>query len=62
MNKPADLKLKTVPAWIAGQPIANVGRYGDVFNPALGEVTKRVAFCDGALVDVIGSPCARMSR
>ena len=51
MNKPADLKLDTVPFWIAGKPLASAGRYGEVFNPATGQVTKRVPFADAAIVD-----------
>ena len=38
MNKPADLKLDTVPAWIGGKPVSSATRYGDVFNPASGQV------------------------
>ena len=51
MNKPAELKLETVPAWINGTAIASAARYGDVFNPALGEVTKRVIYADASLID-----------
>ena len=51
MNKPAELKLDTVPVWIDGKPVAPSGRYGDVFNPATGQVTKRVVYADAALVD-----------
>jgi malonate-semialdehyde dehydrogenase (acetylating)/methylmalonate-semialdehyde dehydrogenase len=51
MNKPAELKLETVPVWINGKPLAPDGRFGDVFNPATGQVTKRVPFCDASLVD-----------
>jgi malonate-semialdehyde dehydrogenase (acetylating)/methylmalonate-semialdehyde dehydrogenase len=51
MNKPAELKLETVPAWINGKPLAPAGRFGDVFNPATGQVTKHVPFCDASLVD-----------
>ena len=51
MNKPADLKLDTVPLWIDGKPVASAGRYGEVFNPATGQVTKRVPFADAGLVD-----------
>src|SRR5918912_1922980 len=51
MNKPAELKLDTVPVWINGKPVAPSGRYGDVFNPATGQVTKRVVYADAALVD-----------
>ncbi|HYD55388.1 MAG TPA: CoA-acylating methylmalonate-semialdehyde dehydrogenase [Burkholderiales bacterium] len=51
MNKPAELKLEIVPAWIDGKPVKPAGRYGDVFNPATGQVTKRVGFSDPDLVD-----------
>jgi len=51
MNKPADLKLDTVPFWIDGKPVAGARRYGDVFNPASGQITKRVAFADAATID-----------
>ncbi len=51
MNKPADLKLDTVPFWINGKPVATAGRHGEVFNPATGQVTKQVAFADAAVID-----------
>src|SRR6185503_15824120 len=51
MNKPAELKLDTVPVWINGKPVAPAGRYGEVFNPATGQVTKKVVFADASLVD-----------
>jgi len=51
MNQPADLRLATVPAWINGKPLATAGRAGDVFNPATGQVTKRVCFSDSAFID-----------
>ena len=51
MNKPADLKLDTVPVWINGRPVAPSGRTGEVFNPATGQVTKKVVFADANLVD-----------
>ena len=51
MNKPAELKLDTVPFWINGKPVTPVGRHGDVFNPALGQVTKRVVYADAGIVD-----------
>jgi malonate-semialdehyde dehydrogenase (acetylating)/methylmalonate-semialdehyde dehydrogenase len=51
MNKPADLKLDTVPAWIGGKPVSSANRFGDVFNPASGQVTKRVAFADQGMID-----------
>jgi malonate-semialdehyde dehydrogenase (acetylating)/methylmalonate-semialdehyde dehydrogenase len=51
MNKPAELKLETVPVWINGKRLAPEGRFGDVFNPATGQVTKRVVFSDENLVN-----------
>jgi malonate-semialdehyde dehydrogenase (acetylating)/methylmalonate-semialdehyde dehydrogenase len=51
MNKPADLKVATVPAWINGKPVVPAGRTGDVYNPATGQVAKQVPYCDAAAVD-----------
>jgi malonate-semialdehyde dehydrogenase (acetylating)/methylmalonate-semialdehyde dehydrogenase len=56
MNKPAELpsrteNLQTVPAWINGAHAAPAGRFGDVYNPATGRVTKKVAFADAATID-----------
>jgi malonate-semialdehyde dehydrogenase (acetylating)/methylmalonate-semialdehyde dehydrogenase len=51
MNKPAELKLDTVPAWIGGKRVSSASRFGDVYNPATGEVTKKVVFADKGLVD-----------
>jgi malonate-semialdehyde dehydrogenase (acetylating)/methylmalonate-semialdehyde dehydrogenase len=51
MNKPADVSLKVVPMWINGKAVQPAGRSGEVFNPATGEVTKRVAFADEKSVD-----------
>jgi malonate-semialdehyde dehydrogenase (acetylating) / methylmalonate-semialdehyde dehydrogenase len=51
MNKPAELKLETVPFWIHGKPVTGAGRHGEVFNPATGQVTKQVAFADAGIVD-----------
>jgi len=51
MNKPVELKLDTVPVWINGKAISSAARFGDVFNPALGQVTKRVVFCNEQLID-----------
>ena len=51
MNKPAELKLHTVPAWINGRAVAASARQGDVFNPATGHVSKRVAFADAQTID-----------
>jgi malonate-semialdehyde dehydrogenase (acetylating)/methylmalonate-semialdehyde dehydrogenase len=51
MNKPAELKLDTVPFWINGKPVSSAGRHGEVFNPATGQVTKHVAFADASVID-----------
>jgi malonate-semialdehyde dehydrogenase (acetylating) / methylmalonate-semialdehyde dehydrogenase len=51
MNKPAELKIDTVPCWIGGKPVASAARFGEVYNPATGQVTKRVVFSDAGLVD-----------
>ena len=51
MNKPADLKLDSVPVWINGKPLALAGRMGDVFNPATGQIVKRVPFCSEETID-----------
>ncbi len=51
MNKPADLKFETVPCWIGGKPVVPAGRMGEVYNPATGQVTKRVPYCDAAAID-----------
>jgi len=51
MNKPAELKLETVPVWINGKALAPSGRFGEVYNPATGQVTKKVVFADSSLVD-----------
>ncbi len=55
MNKPAEfnpqVKLETVPVWINGKALAPAGHHGEVFNPATGQVTKKVVFADSGLVD-----------
>jgi malonate-semialdehyde dehydrogenase (acetylating) / methylmalonate-semialdehyde dehydrogenase len=51
MNKPAEIRHHTVPLWIGGKPVAPAGRMGDVFNPATGQVAKKVAFADAKTVD-----------
>src|SRR5471032_151829 len=51
MNKPAELKLDTVPVWINGKAVVPQGRMGEVYNPATGQVTKRVPYCDEAVID-----------
>jgi len=48
MNKPVERpgsQVKDIHHYINGREVAgNSGRYGDVYNPALGEITGRVAF------------------
>jgi malonate-semialdehyde dehydrogenase (acetylating)/methylmalonate-semialdehyde dehydrogenase len=52
MNKPVELNLEAVPLWINGKEVTPaVSRMGDVYNPATGQVVRRVPFCDAALVD-----------
>jgi malonate-semialdehyde dehydrogenase (acetylating)/methylmalonate-semialdehyde dehydrogenase len=51
MNRPAELRLDTVPCWIGGKPVVPAGRMGEVYNPATGQVTKRVPYCDAAAID-----------
>ena len=51
MNKPAELKLATVPVWINGKAVVPQGRMGEVYNPATGQVTKRVPYCDAEVID-----------
>src|SRR5688572_28106819 len=51
MNKPADLQLETVPVWINGKAVRPAGRMGEVYNPATGQVTKRVPYCDEKIID-----------
>ena len=51
MNKPAELKLASVPVWINGKPLAPAGRMGEVFNPATGQVARQVPYCDATIVD-----------
>ena len=41
--------MKTVPLWINGKSVeSKSGRSGDVFDPALGEATKKVGFADAS--------------
>jgi len=51
MNKPAELKLDTVPVWINGKAVMPQGRMGEVYNPATGQVTKRVPYCNEDVID-----------
>ena len=51
MNKPAET-LSPVPFWIGGSKVASQSaHYGEVTNPATGEVIRRVSFADTADID-----------
>jgi len=58
MNKPAELKLETVPVWINGKAVTPAGRTGEVFNPATGQVSRKVVFADSKLIDSAVSAAA----
>src|SRR5689334_16297602 len=53
MNKPTDMKTReTVGLWINGRSEqAQTKRFGDVMNPATGEVVRQVPFCTAADID-----------
>ncbi len=52
MNKPAELRLEAVPMWINGRALAPAAaRMGEVFNPATGQVVRRVPFATPEVVD-----------
>jgi malonate-semialdehyde dehydrogenase (acetylating)/methylmalonate-semialdehyde dehydrogenase len=59
MNKPAELKLSHVPVWIDGKAADPSGRFGEVYNPATGQVTKRVPLCDEKVIDEAVRAAAR---
>ena len=52
MNKPAELKLDVVPVWINGKAVSSSSRFGEVFNPATGQVTRKVVFSDSNMIDM----------
>jgi malonate-semialdehyde dehydrogenase (acetylating)/methylmalonate-semialdehyde dehydrogenase len=52
VNPPRASALATVPLWINGQKTAAAStRFGDVMNPATGQVIRKVPFADAADVD-----------
>ncbi len=52
MNKPAELKIETVPLWINGRRVAySAGRMGEVYNPATGQVSRRVPLAGSETID-----------
>ena len=61
MNKPVELKnVPAVPLWIDGrQKQASSARAGDITNPATGQVTRRVPFCNAADIDAAVQAASR---
>jgi len=51
MNKPAEIQLDTVPVWINGNAVVPQGRIGEVYDPAAGQVRRRVPYCDRDVID-----------
>ena len=52
MTPSAPTSLSTITHWIGGKPWNGpADRWGDVYNPAQGEPSARVAFADAATVD-----------
>jgi len=52
MNQPAESKIESVPMWINGRAVNPGGvRMGGVFNPATGQVARRVPYASAAVVD-----------
>jgi malonate-semialdehyde dehydrogenase (acetylating)/methylmalonate-semialdehyde dehydrogenase len=57
---PASTRLDTITHWIGGKPWDGaVARWGDVYNPATGQRTGRVAFADAAVVEAAVASAAR---
>ena len=61
MNKPVELKaVPSVPLWIDGkQQDASSTRAGDITNPATGQITRRVPFCNAADIDAAVQAASR---
>jgi malonate-semialdehyde dehydrogenase (acetylating)/methylmalonate-semialdehyde dehydrogenase len=56
MNKPLELHVKDIHHWVNGREVAGTsGRFGDVYNPALGSISGRVSF---ATTDEVGQAVA----
>ncbi len=55
--------IGSITHWIAGKPWDGpVNRWGDVYNPARGETSARVAFADAAAVDAAVAAAAEAAR
>ena len=64
MNKPADVRLDTVPMWIGGRAwVPPSPRLGDVFNPATGQIARRVPYASAGDVDAaVGAATAALAE
>ncbi len=63
MAPTAPASLSTITHWIAGKPWDGaVSRWGDVYNPARGEPSARVAFAEAATVDAAVAAAADAAR
>ena len=63
MAPTAPASLSTITHWIAGKPWDGpVNRWGDVYNPARGEPSARVAFAEAATVDAAVAAAADAAR
>jgi malonate-semialdehyde dehydrogenase (acetylating)/methylmalonate-semialdehyde dehydrogenase len=60
---PSEAVTATITHWIAGGPWTGpVARWGDVFDPATGRVTARVAFADAEVVGAAVAAARRAAR
>jgi malonate-semialdehyde dehydrogenase (acetylating) / methylmalonate-semialdehyde dehydrogenase len=63
MAPTAPASLSTITHWIGGKPwTGDVDRWGDVYNPARGEPSARVAFADAAVVDAAVAAATEAAR
>ena len=54
--------LERLPMWIGGKAVAaTTSRYGEVTNPATGEVIRQVPFCNEADIDTAVQAAPRRS-
>jgi malonate-semialdehyde dehydrogenase (acetylating)/methylmalonate-semialdehyde dehydrogenase len=63
MAPTAPASISTITHWIAGKPWAGpTDRFGDVYNPARGEPSARVAFADAAAIDAAVAGATEAAR
>src|SRR5687767_12955805 len=63
MTPSATTGIATITHWIDGKPWdAPADRWGDVYNPARGEPSARVAFADAAVVDAAVAAATNAAR